>query len=62
MNDTGTMSCVAADPAEFKLLGSAEVLAKGHEAWGPMAIAGGKMLVRDLTRMVCLDLSETGHE
>lgn len=62
MNDTGTLSCVAADPVQFKLLSSAEVLPKGHEAWGPMAIAGGRMLVRDITRMVCLDLSETGHE
>ena len=57
-SDTGTLSVIPADPQEFRLMGSAEVLAHGHEAWGPMALASGKLLVRDLTRMVCLDLTK----
>jgi outer membrane protein assembly factor BamB len=28
----------------------------GHEVWGPMAISSGKMVLRDLTKMVCIDL------
>ena len=30
---------------------------KDGEAWGPMALAGGRLLARDLTRLVCLDVS-----
>jgi hypothetical protein len=30
---------------------------KGGEAWGPMALAGGRLLVRDLTHLACLDVS-----
>jgi outer membrane protein assembly factor BamB len=28
----------------------------GHDAWGPMALAGGLLVLRDSTRMVCVDL------
>ncbi|GAG51327.1 unnamed protein product, partial [marine sediment metagenome] len=37
-------------------LAQAKVLEDGHEAWGPLALAGGRLILRDLTRMVCLDL------
>ena len=57
-NDTGTLFTVAADAQEFRLLSSAKVIEKAHEAWAPMALAGGRLLVRDLTQMVCLDLRE----
>jgi len=55
MNDDGELTMAQANPAGFKLLGQAKVLT-GHDAWGPMAMAGGRLIVRDLTRMVCLDL------
>ena len=60
-SDTGTLSVIPADPQEFRLMGSAEVIPKGHECWGPMALASGKLLVRDLTRMVCLDLTKAAQ-
>jgi hypothetical protein len=28
----------------------------GPEAWAPLAIAGGLLLARDVTTMVCLDV------
>jgi hypothetical protein len=37
-------------------LAKAKVL-DGIESWGPMAIASGRLIARDLTRMVCLDVS-----
>ena len=44
-------------PAEkFNLLSRAQVL-KGRESWGPMALAGGRLIVRDLTKLVCLDVA-----
>ena len=55
MNDDGDLTLALATPDGFKPLGHAKVLA-GHDAWGPMAMAGGRLLVRDLTRLTCLDL------
>jgi outer membrane protein assembly factor BamB len=55
MDDNGLMTVAEASPAGFKPLAQARVL-DGHETWAPMAIAGGRLIVRDLQRMICLDL------
>jgi outer membrane protein assembly factor BamB len=55
MNDTGKLTLVEASTSGYRELGTAEVL-KGHDAWGPMALAGGRLLARDLTRLVCLEV------
>ncbi len=55
MNDSGLLRQIELSPEKYKLLAQARVL-KGRESWGPMALAGGRLLVRDLTRLVCLDL------
>jgi outer membrane protein assembly factor BamB len=57
MNDTGLLRMIEATPGKYNLLGQAEVL-KGRESWGPMALAGGRLIVRDLTRMVCIDVAK----
>jgi len=28
----------------------------GQEVWGPMALSGGKLVLRDLTKMICVDV------
>jgi outer membrane protein assembly factor BamB len=56
MNDSGSLSLVEDSTTNFKLLGRAQVL-NGRESWGPMALAGGRLLARDFTRLVCLDVS-----
>ena len=56
VNDTGVLSAVAADAGGFRLLGKTTVFADGRECWGPMALADGRLYVRDFTRLVCLDL------
>jgi outer membrane protein assembly factor BamB len=56
LNDSGKLSLLEASPARFNLLGEAQVL-KDHESWGPMAIAGGRLVARDLTHVVCLDVA-----
>jgi outer membrane protein assembly factor BamB len=56
MDDDGHLSVVPATPEEFKIVAEAQVLT-GHESWAPMALASGRLIVRDLTRMVCLDLT-----
>ncbi len=57
VNDTGGMTLAEADTSQWKKLASAKVLT-GHDSWGPMAIVDGRLLVRDLTRMVCLDVKK----
>jgi len=57
MNDDGELTMAKATPEGYQQLAHAKVL-DGHDAWGPMAIAGSRLIVRDLTRMVCLDLGK----
>ncbi|MCK6473179.1 MAG: PQQ-like beta-propeller repeat protein [Planctomycetes bacterium] len=57
MNDDGLLSMCEAVPDAFRLLAQAKVL-YGHDAWGPMALAGGRLIARDLTQLVCLDVAE----
>jgi outer membrane protein assembly factor BamB len=57
LDDTGTLTLAAASPAGYQQYAQAKVL-DGHDAWGPMALAGGRLIVRDLTKMVCLDVAK----
>ena len=56
MNDSGLLTLVEPTPAGYKQLTQSQVL-NGHDSWGPMAMAGGRLIVRDMTRMVCLDVT-----
>ncbi|NQT52148.1 PQQ-like beta-propeller repeat protein, partial [bacterium] len=51
----GTLHLIEASPSGFKPLAKAQVL-DGHDCWGPMALAGNRLLARNLTEMVCLEL------
>ncbi len=55
MNDSGELRLLEASPAAFHLWTHAQVL-KGRESWGPMALAGKRLLVRDFTRLTCLEI------
>ena len=57
MDDSGNLTMAQASPSGYLPLDSAKVL-DGHESWGPMAIASGRLIVRDTEKMVCLDISE----
>jgi len=56
MNDTGLLTLAEATPEGYKQLAQAQILT-GHDAWGPMALVDGRLIARDLTRMVCLDVT-----
>jgi outer membrane protein assembly factor BamB len=58
MDDHGELSMAAVSTGRFELLARAKVL-EGHDSWGPMALAGGLLIVRDLTEMRCLDLRQS---
>jgi len=57
MDDDGELTMAKAVPDKFDLLAQAKVLT-GHDAWGPLTLAGSRMIVRDFSRMVCLDLGK----
>jgi outer membrane protein assembly factor BamB len=56
MNDGGRLRLIEAIPSKYALLAEAQVL-KGRESWAPLALAGGRLIARDLTRMICLDVA-----
>lgn len=54
MNDEARLTLADAVPDGFRPRGTSVVLEEGVEAWAPMALAGDRLLARDLTRLVCL--------
>jgi outer membrane protein assembly factor BamB len=57
MNDTGVLTLADATPTGYRQLSQSKIL-NGPDSWGPMAIAGGRLIARDLTRMVGLDIAK----
>jgi len=55
LSDTGEMTIVEPNASAYKPLAKAKVV-PGPDAWAPIAIADGKLLCRDRTTMVCLDM------
>ncbi len=56
LDDEGVLTMIKATTDKYIQLARAKVL-DGHDAWGPLAIVGGKLLLRDSKRMICLDVS-----
>ena len=52
----GTLAIIEPVPTEFRLLASAKVL-KGGQAWAPMAVVDGRLLVRDQQHLRCFDVA-----
>lgn len=57
LNDDGTLTLAEASPAGYRALAQARVI-EGHDCWAPMALTHGRLLARDLTKMVCLDVKQ----
>ncbi|MEY4385973.1 MAG: hypothetical protein RLY20_1256 [Verrucomicrobiota bacterium] len=56
LNDSGQLRLLEATPTRHNELARAQALPDAHESWGPMALAGNRLLVRDLTHLVCLQV------
>jgi outer membrane protein assembly factor BamB len=61
LSDDGLLVAAEATDQEYRPVWRSPVLEDGNEAWGPMALASGHLIVRDLTRMACLDLRKTNE-
>ncbi len=55
MNDSGVLTLAEASVQSYKELAQAKVL-EGPDAWAPMALADGRLVLRDMTQMVCVDV------
>ena len=53
--DSGKLRLLEASVTGYNELASAQVLG-GEEVWGPMALSDGKLVLRDLTKMVCVNV------
>ena len=56
LNDDGWLTLADATPVAYRPLARARILT-GHDAWAPMALTAGRLLARDLTQLVCLDIT-----
>jgi outer membrane protein assembly factor BamB len=57
LDDNGLLTLAKASPDGYNQLAQAKVL-KGPEAWAPMAFAAGRLIVRDINSMACLDIAQ----
>ena len=57
LDDSGVLTIAEATSSGYVQLDQAKVL-DGIESWAPIAIASGRLIVRDLERMVCLDATQ----
>jgi outer membrane protein assembly factor BamB len=56
LDDDGTLALAEATADGHRELDRAKVL-DGPDAWAPMALVDGRLLLRDVNRMVCLDVA-----
>jgi outer membrane protein assembly factor BamB len=55
LDDSGLLTLAEASVDGFKQLAQAKVL-QGPDAWGPMALANGRLILRDMNQMICLEV------
>jgi len=57
LDDDGVLTVAEATAEAYRPLATAELIENGQHAWGPMALVAGRLIVRDMTRMVCVDIA-----
>jgi len=55
LDDKGELTMADASVEGFAPLAHADML-DGHDAWGPLALAGSRLLLRDLKTLACVEL------
>ncbi len=58
MNDDGTLLIIEARVDGFNLIDSKTIIQDGHDAWAPLAIADGYMVLRDAETLACINIAE----
>ncbi|MCX6232410.1 MAG: PQQ-binding-like beta-propeller repeat protein [Bacteroidetes bacterium] len=57
VDDDGSLSIAEANTSKFVLLSKTKIM-DGQDAWGPIAIADGKLIMRDSKEMICIDIKK----
>jgi outer membrane protein assembly factor BamB len=57
LSDDATLTMTRLSTSGYEELDSHRIL-EGHDAWGPLALADGYMVLRDSKTLVCLDLAQ----
>jgi outer membrane protein assembly factor BamB len=55
LDDDGTLSIAKASVSGFTLLDKVRII-EGQDAWGPLALADGFLIMRDSKTLVCIDI------
>lgn len=59
LSDDGTLTIAKPSVTEYIQLDSYRVIEDGADAWAPLAVADGYMVLRDSETMICLDLAKS---
>ena len=57
LRDDGVLVITRASINGYEELDRTKIL-NGRDAWGPLAIAGGRLLARDTKELVCIDIKQ----
>jgi len=57
LNDDGTLYIARPSKESFILLDQVKVF-EGHDAWAPLAVADGFLILRDANKMYCMDIRQ----
>ena len=57
---SGQLRLLEISAAGYRVLAEAKVL-EGRQIWAPLALSGGKLLLRDQHQLKCLDLARLSH-
>lgn len=57
LDDAGLLTIAEATADAYRPLAQAQVIEGAHDAWAPMALVDGRLILRDLSRMKCLKLA-----
>jgi outer membrane protein assembly factor BamB len=57
LDDDGVLTLLEASINGYRQLAQAKVL-NGRDAWGPLALVGSRLLLRDSKRIVCIDVGK----
>ncbi|MDD3586324.1 MAG: PQQ-like beta-propeller repeat protein [Thermoguttaceae bacterium] len=59
LNDNGLLIVAKANPDRWSPEKEIQII-EGHECWGPMALANGRLVLRSLDKIICVDISGKG--
>jgi len=58
LDDNGTLTIARPSTTAYTELDSYRVIADGADAWAPLAVADGYMVLRDSETMICMDMAK----